>query len=243
VLRVLLLNEAGARIVDVGHDDADLVVRYRRPADSTWQTVTLVAGTPSTYTSAGWVAAGNGWHEFGLPNAAIVPGQRTEIEIVYDTNKPQIESIDAIIPPIDPQQIASLVVDGFGSSSVLLSVMGRFATASELNLRQGDDYDNTIGTAFEKQIELAGFDFDAAGLTVRFGAGSVPGTSLLSGTASLHDKAVGSAKLRLEFTRSQTTAIAQGTYNWDAELVTAGGKVITIDGGTLNVQSSWTTLA
>ncbi len=241
ILRVKLADDSGSPIVDVEDDDEHLSVRYRRRADDEWQLVALIAGTASTYDSGGWIGIGDGWHELSLPDEAIVPGQRTEIEIQYAENAPQADAIDAILA--DNSEIAALVIAGFSASSILLSELGRFAASSEINIRQGDDYLAAKGTAYEKTITLDGYDFTAAGLTVRFGAGTTPGTPLITGSASLHNTAVGSATLRLEFTRDQTKAIAQGSYNWDAELVTSDGKVITVDGGVLNLQASWTTLA
>lgn len=141
------------------------------------------------------------------------------------------------------EQTAQLVIDSFSSSQLLLSDLGRFVTASEINLRQGDDYLASKGTAWEKQITLPGFNFAATGLTVRFGAGTEAGQPLITGTASLHDATVGSVKLRLEFDRNDTKAIPQASYQWDAEVVHADGDVLTIDGGTLHLQASWTTLA
>lgn len=139
-------------------------------------------------------------------------------------------------------QTSQLVIAAFASSQLLLTELGRFVTASEINLRQGDDYLAAKGTAWEKTITLAGYNFAADGLTVRFGAGTTAGQPLITGTASLLDKTVGSAKLRLEFDRNDTKAIPQASYHWDAELVDADGDVITIDGGMLNLQASWTTL-
>ena len=248
ILRLILRDAAGAPIVGVLHSNVLLVVRYRRPADTAWQTITLVAATAGTFTASGWVGLGGGWYELGLPDAAIVAGQRTDIEITYDDNPPQADSIDAVIGLTTQEatdladEVADQVIDHFAASSVMLSTLGLFIEQSELNLRQGDDYLAAKGTALEKTITLPGFDFTAGGLTVRFGSGSTPGTPLLTGTASLQSAAVGSATLRLEFTRSQTAALPAASYQWDAELVTVDEKVITIDGGTLNMQPSWTTL-
>lgn len=122
ILRVKLVNDAGSPIVDRTHSDVDLVVKYRRKADATWQTVTKVLGTLSTYVENGWIGFGGGWHELCLPNAAIVPGQRTEIEITYSTNRPQADSIDAILEDCDltpilnelPTNLDVLSIDNVG---------------------------------------------------------------------------------------------------------------------------------
>ena len=243
VLLTLIPRDAsGAPIPDIAHDDEDLAVHWRSSVSDDWVSIDLIAGTEGEWVSRGWVHIGEGVYQLSLPNAAVVAGDRTTIRLTYGTEPPQYDSIDAVIPAIDNDAIAALVIAGFSASSVLLSELGRFATQSEINIRQGDDYLAAKGTAYEKTITLAGYDFNAAGLTVRFGAGTTPGTPLITGTASLQNKAVGSVTLRLEFTRDQTKTIPQGSYQWDAELVDVDGKVTTIDGGMLNLQASWTTL-
>lgn len=147
------------------------------------------------------------------------------------------------VGPDDVESIAAAVAAKFSVSHMLVSDLGRFINASEINLRQGDDYLATKGTAWEKEIAIAGYDFTAGGLNVRFGAGNTPGDPLITGTATLHSTAVGSATLRLEFDREDTREIAQGSYHWDAEVVDSDGDVLTVDGGMLNLQASWTTLA
>src|SRR5690606_17700997 len=52
-------------------------------------------------------------------------------------------------------QTSQLVIAAFASSQLLLTELGRFVTASEINLRQGDDYLAAKGTAWEKTITLA----------------------------------------------------------------------------------------
>lgn len=247
-LRVRLVDNDDDPLPNIAYNNADLTVRYRRPTDTSWQTITLVAGTPGSWTANGWIGIGGGWHELGLPDAAIVPGGRTELEIVYAANRPQADAIDAVLGLADDEaetiaeSVAEQVLDAFAASQLLLTDLGRFVTASEINLRQGDDYLASKGTAWEKTITLAGYDFTTVGLTVRFGAGNIAGQPIITGTASLHDKAVGSVKLRLEFDRNDTKAIAQGSYHWDAEVVDSDGDVLTIDGGMLHLQASWTTL-
>lgn len=56
---------------------------YLRPADSSWQSVTLASGT-STHTDGGFrVRAGN-VYEFCWPDAAIVAGETTLVRYIYD---------------------------------------------------------------------------------------------------------------------------------------------------------------
>lgn len=243
LLTLIPRDVSGTPIAGILWNDADLAVHWRSSVSDVWQAITLAAGTAGLWSDGGWIHLGNGVYQLGLPNDAVVAGDRTTIRLTYGTEPLQYDSIDAVIPPIDSAAIAALVIEGFSASSILLSELGRFASASEINLRQGDDYLAAKGTAYEKTITLPGYDFTAAGLTVRFGAGTTPGTPLITGNPSLHDQTVGSVKLRLEFARSQTKDISQGSYNWDVEVVTTANEVQTIDGGVLNLQASWTTLA
>ncbi|QDT07996.1 hypothetical protein K227x_64260 [Rubripirellula lacrimiformis] len=139
-------------------------------------------------------------------------------------------------------ELVAGVKAGFTSSQILLTPLANFVNNSEIRLRQGDTYLAAKSTAWEKTIELAGFDFTAEGLTARFGAGNTPGVPLINGSATLLEKAVGSCKLRLEFDRNDTKEVAPTEYRWDAEVVDSDGDVRTLDGGTLQLEPSWTEL-
>jgi hypothetical protein len=62
----------------ITHASSGLVFEYRRAGDSSWTSVTPVAGTLGTYTSGGIVADGSltGAYEIGIPNAALAVGAR-----------------------------------------------------------------------------------------------------------------------------------------------------------------------
>jgi hypothetical protein len=61
----------------ITHASSGLVFEYRRENQSTWTTVTPVAGTLGTFTSGGIVADGSvtGAIEIGIPNTAIAVGK------------------------------------------------------------------------------------------------------------------------------------------------------------------------
>ena len=97
ILRIRLRTGNGTLVTGLAHNTATLAVRYMRPSDTSWQTVSLVAGTIGTYTANSWKEIGGGWYQLCLPNAAIVPGERTDIEIAYSAHTPWADSIDAVL--------------------------------------------------------------------------------------------------------------------------------------------------
>jgi hypothetical protein len=62
----------------ITHASPGLIFEYRRAGQSSWTSVTPVAGTLGTYTSGGIVADGGatGFYEIGIPNAALAVGAR-----------------------------------------------------------------------------------------------------------------------------------------------------------------------
>lgn len=228
-LRVRLVDNDDDPLPNLAYDNADLVVRYRRPTDTAWQTIELVAGTAGTYTENGWVGIGGGWHELGLPDAAIVPGGRTDLEIVYAANPPQADAIDAVLGLSDAETdaIAAAIGNNIRTASYTLLINRDLLTSGELRVTQRDDYAAADGRAYEVLIEKEGVDFTAA--TVVAGAGTLPGAPAIMPTASLHDKTVGSCVLRLEFT-SASLNVAPGRYNWDAHIVLSGRRNTVVSG-------------
>lgn len=93
---VLLLDDNGVPIVDVPFSSPQLSIQYKTATDSTWQTITLVAGSASTWISGGWIHLGEGIYNLGIPNEAIRPGGRINIRAKYDTNFAQFDAIDFI---------------------------------------------------------------------------------------------------------------------------------------------------
>lgn len=62
-------NADGAAITSLDHTSA-IVIKYRRQDQSTWTTITKVAGTIGTVTSSGFVHDEDGVYQLGLPAAA-----------------------------------------------------------------------------------------------------------------------------------------------------------------------------
>jgi hypothetical protein len=237
ILRVKLLTDAGSPLVDVEFDDEDLVVRYLRAADTAWQTVTLTEGEAATYESASWIGIGGGWHELSLPNAAIVAGTRTEIEIEYAENEPQADAIDAVLGLSDDEveAIATELADKLRATAEQLFGGSQFTQAGEIRVRQRDDYSASDGRAFDINYTKAGVDFTSA--TVVAGAGSQPGVPQITPTVTLVNKTVGSVTIRLEFTTSQLN-VAAGRYNWDAHIVLSSRRN-TVVGGVIVVEPKY----
>lgn len=228
-LRVRLVDNDDDPLPNIAYNNADLTVRYRRPTDTSWQTITLVAGTPGSWTANGWIGIGGGWHELGLPDAAIVPGGRTELEIVYAANRPQADAIDAVLglSSAETGAIAAAVADEIRTASYTLLINRDLLNNGEMRVTQRDDYAAADGRAYEVLIEKEGVDFTEA--TVVAGAGTLPGSPAIVPTASLHDKTVGSCVLRLEFT-SDSLNVAPGRYNWDAHIVLSGRRNTVVSG-------------
>lgn len=229
ILRVKLLTDGGSPIVDLAHDAAGLIVRYRRQTDTTWQTITLVAGAAAVYGPSHWIGIGGGWHELGLPIAAIVAGQRTEIEIVFGSNQPQADSIDAVLGLSDAEitAVADEVADQLRASADQFFSSDQLAQTREIRVIQRDDYNAADGRAFDIGYEKPGVDF--TGATVVAGAGLLPGVPVITPTVSLVDAAVGSVTIRLQFTSAQLT-VAPGRYQWDAHIVLSSRRNTVVSG-------------
>jgi len=90
------VDGSGNPIVGLTHASANLSIRYKIPTSTDWVTMTIVAGTAGTWTERGFVEFDSGEYQIGLPNAAIVPGGRTEIRFQYDGGKKQYTAIDAV---------------------------------------------------------------------------------------------------------------------------------------------------
>ncbi|MGB7325920.1 MAG: hypothetical protein WBD31_13680 [Rubripirellula sp.] len=238
---IQIFDSDGSPATGLLHSTSGLLIQYRRPSDTAWQTVTKVAGG-TTWVPGGFRDLGGGVYELSWPDAVIVAGESTAIRITY-AGGTRHDSIDAVLSSINTDELVAGVKAGFASSQILLTPLANFINNSEIRLRQGDDYLATKGTAWEKTITLSGFDFSAVGVSVRFGAGNTPGEPLITAAATLLNTAVGSCDLRLEFDRDDTKDQAPTEYRWDVEVVDGDGDVRTIDGGMLNLEPSWTTLA
>ena len=143
-------------------------------------------------------------------------------------------SWESVAPELSPEDVADIaaavavdVGNNLRTAAYNLLINRDLQDSGEIRVTQRDDYAAADGRAFELLVEKEGVDFAAA--TVVAGAGSLPGAPVIAPTASLHDKAVGSCVLRLEFT-SASLAVAPGRYNWDAHIVLAGRRNTVISG-------------
>jgi uncharacterized phiE125 gp8 family phage protein len=87
-------DDAGDPVLALAFDTAGLVVGYRREADATYQTITLVAGTVGAYLENSWAEVGLGEYQLCLPNAALEAGKVTKIKVETTGNSPQFDSVE-----------------------------------------------------------------------------------------------------------------------------------------------------
>lgn len=99
ILTVIVLDSDGAAIPDIAWNDPDLAIHWRASAGGSWTAITRGEGTVGTWSSGGWVHLGLGVYQLGLPNAAVVAGDRTTVRLVYDAHPPQYAAIDAVLYP------------------------------------------------------------------------------------------------------------------------------------------------
>lgn len=96
LLTLRLANAADVPVEDVPYDDADLTVSWLNSSSSDWTDVVLAAGLSGTWVDGGWYELGGGVYRLGLPNEAIIPGDRTVIRVTYGTSPPLYDAIDAV---------------------------------------------------------------------------------------------------------------------------------------------------
>lgn len=99
ILTVIVLDSDGAAIPDIAWNDPERTIHWRASASGSWTEITRSEGTVGTWSSGGWVHLGLGVYQLGLPNAAVVAGDRTIVRLVYDTHPPQYAAIDAVLYP------------------------------------------------------------------------------------------------------------------------------------------------
>lgn len=99
ILTVIVLDSDGAAVPDIAWNDPDLAIHWRASAGGSWTEITRSEGTVGTWSSGGWVHLGLGVYQLGLPNAAVVAGDRTIVRLVYDEHPPQYAAIDAVLYP------------------------------------------------------------------------------------------------------------------------------------------------
>ncbi|TWU66452.1 hypothetical protein [Crateriforma conspicua] len=141
------------------------------------------------------------------------------------------------IPTADAEAVGAAVAANLTSGQLLVTDLAKFVSNSTINVVQSSDYNAADGTAYEKEITLAGYDFTDV-QTVEFGAGKDPQDPTVLGTATLTNKAVGSATLRLEFTKAQLNA-APDSLKWTVHATNTAGHRQPIDGGIFNLHASY----
>jgi hypothetical protein len=138
ILTVRLANVADDPIVGVGFDDADLEVAWMTSDSDDWNVVALANGTAGTYSENGWSEIGDGIYQYGLPNGAIEPGDRTTIRVTYDTNPPQYDAIDAVI--YTAAEIGTGVSVALQNVRLSLQQQLTLDGTTNITIIQGDDY-------------------------------------------------------------------------------------------------------
>lgn len=94
-VQIRILNDSGAALSGLAYNTAGLEVAYRRLTDASDVVVTLVAGTLGSWDSGGFVEMGDGWYQFGLPDASIVPNQNTRLRVKTAGNNYRYDFISA----------------------------------------------------------------------------------------------------------------------------------------------------
>jgi hypothetical protein len=138
------------------HASSGLVFEYRRVGDSSWTSITPVAGTLGTYTSGGIVADGaaTGYYEIGIPNAALAVGARAVYIRLRGVANMYVTPIEIELDRIDYQDpvragltsLANASAGASGGLSLVGSAMTltsgeRTAIANEVEAQIIDDTD------------------------------------------------------------------------------------------------------
>jgi len=135
---------------------------------------------------------------------------------------------------IDTEQLIADIIEGLGAFSIT-RIGPEFNLATRtVTIYQGDDYLAANSNALTFAITLPGVDLTNASAV--FAADSLY-SSVLMGTATLIDTNTDNPKLRLEWSRAQTLAVAASDkLSWGVAIVDAGKKVQTIIGGPLRLK-------
>lgn len=224
---------AGNPIVGLTHASAGLSIRYKVSASADWVPITLVAGTAGAWTSGGFVEFDDGEYQIGIPNAAIVPGDRTEVRFQLGSGPKQYAAIDAV----------NVSVFRARGPSVVAATLPGVPSGEDGNLFftivQRDDYndDNDRGPIGPITVETP-IDLDNPAVVdrVRFGATRLNGSRLTTthfiGTAFVEATATPNEyNVFIELTSEETDS-EPGYYRWDVEAVLVGeSDVITLTPG------------
>ena len=88
-----LLDSSQAAITTLAHNTAGLVAEYRRSDQSTWTTITLVAGTLGAWVSGGFSHDKDGIYELDIPNAAFTSGDWVMVRLSGSTISPAVTKV------------------------------------------------------------------------------------------------------------------------------------------------------
>ena len=202
-------------IESIAFDDADLAIHYRRPADASWQAITLVSGG-TTWVSGGWREISDGIYELCIPNTVIVSGEITLIRLVYDTNPALYDRVEARLPPLSRTVVVDAVVPVLGGESEEVLYF-------EVTALDDYEYGSTVGAIGPIRLEST-LALDTADAS-RFGATQQTGTNRyritnhfegtvtyvpVSGMPNFYDAYIDITDTELN--------VEPGTYAWDIEV-------------------------
>jgi len=149
ILTVRPLTAAGLPIGAIPWNQAGFSVHWRASATGDWTSITLASGVAGVYGLGHWVHIGDGVHQLGLPNDAIVAGDRTTIRITTATHPLQYDAIDAVVGwgPVEAmaiEDLASDIADAVATTlgSIRLTVQQQLTLSGsrDITIVQGDDY-------------------------------------------------------------------------------------------------------
>lgn len=220
-------------IVGIAHDDPLLSISAFAFGFSAFEEITLFPGEIGQYIANSWAEVTDGVYQFCPANELIVSGRSTVILARYD-ERTTFGHINAIGETIDQDSLLGGLLTGLSSVSIT-RIGPEFEPGTRtVTIYQGDDYLAANGNALTFAITLPGVDLASASAV--FAADSLY-SSVLMGTATLIDTNTNNPKLRLEWSRAQTLAVAASDkLSWGVAIVDAGKKVQTIIGGPLKLK-------
>lgn len=96
-------------------DDEDLSIDWRASSSTSWNSISLASAVVGTWTSGGWVELDSQEYQLGLPNAAIVPGDRTTLRVKYGTEVFLYDAVDAVLQYVPlPSNFSLLQISSSG---------------------------------------------------------------------------------------------------------------------------------
>lgn len=245
VIATLRLVDGAKNPIDsVAYNDASLTVHRKKPTDTDWVDVTgdLVDGTLGSYLSASWKAYAtspqDGTYQFCPPDDWVVAGKSTLIRVKHSSNPWQYDAVEASgsVATANEESIANLVLAGISAIRAQLLGVVDNGTSTDLTLTQTTDWNSGDGHAIEFDIVDAGVDFTSS--TAAFGTSLIDGEALTA-TASIVDPAIGSCKIRLEFTDVDLDH-PKGTYQFNAVVVQADGDRLPGARGSITLAEDYT---